>query len=83
VDNGRGLNASAWRLAESSAGFLNGPIGPDRRWTWTTASRAELKQIRAAYGGTINDVVLAAITAAFRDLFPSARSSPTDSWCAV
>jgi diacylglycerol O-acyltransferase / wax synthase len=68
VDYGRGLNASARRLAEPSAGFLNGPIGPRRRWTWTTASLAELKQIRAARGGTINDVVLAAITAAFRDL---------------
>jgi WS/DGAT/MGAT family acyltransferase len=68
VDYGRGLSASARRLAEPSAGFLNGPIGPRRRWSWTTASLAELKQIRAACGGTINDVVLAAITAAFRDL---------------
>jgi diacylglycerol O-acyltransferase len=65
---GRGLGASTRRLAAPSAGFLNGPIGPDRRWTWTTASLAELKQIRATHGGTINDVVLAAITAAFRDL---------------
>ena len=68
ADFGRGLSASARRLAEPSAGFLNGPIGPGRRWTWTTASLAELKQIRAAHGGTINDVVLAAITGAFRDL---------------
>ena len=65
---GRGLGASARRLAEPSAAFLNGPIGPRRRWTWTTVSLAELKQIRATRGGTINDVVLAAITAAFRDL---------------
>ena len=68
LDYGRGLSASAQRLAAPSAGFLNGPIGPDRRWTWTTTSLAELKQIRATHGGTINDVVLAAITTAFRDL---------------
>ena len=73
ADYGRGLNASARRLAEPSAGFLNGPIGPRRRWTWTTASLAELKQIRAARGGTINDVVLAAITTAFRDLLAGRR----------
>jgi diacylglycerol O-acyltransferase len=65
---GAGLGESAKRLAEPSAGFLNGPIGPRRRWAWTTASLSELKQIRAARGGTINDVVLAAITRAFRDL---------------
>jgi diacylglycerol O-acyltransferase / wax synthase len=65
---GRGLGASARRLAEPSAGFLNGKIGPRRRWAWSTTTLAELKQIRAAHGGTINDVVLAAITGAFRDL---------------
>jgi diacylglycerol O-acyltransferase / wax synthase len=65
---GRGLGHAARDLAEPSAIFLNGPIGPRRRWTWTTASLADLKQIRAAHGGTINDVVLAAITTAFRDL---------------
>jgi diacylglycerol O-acyltransferase / wax synthase len=68
LDYTRGLGVSARRLAEPSAGFLNGPIGPRRRWTWTTASLSELKQIRAAHGGTINDVVLSAITGAFRDL---------------
>ena len=68
LDYTRGLGVSARRLAEPSAGFLNGPIGPRRSWAWTTASLGELKQIRAAHGGTINDVVLSAITGAFRDL---------------
>ena len=68
LDYGRGLGHAAWDLAEPSAFFLNGPIGPRRRWAWTTASLADLKQIRAERGGTINDVVLAAITSAFRDL---------------
>lgn len=69
----RGLGESAQRLAEPSAGFLNGSIGPRRRWTWTTASPAELKAIRALHGGTINDIVLTAITGAFRDLLAGRR----------
>jgi diacylglycerol O-acyltransferase / wax synthase len=68
LDYGLGLGRAARDPAEPSALFLNGPIGPRRRWTWTTASLADLKRIRAACGGTINDVVLAAITSAFRDL---------------
>jgi diacylglycerol O-acyltransferase / wax synthase len=65
---GRGLTGSARRLAAPSAGSLNGPIGPHRRWAWTTASLSEVKQIRRVHGGTVNDVLLAAITRAFRDL---------------
>src|SRR5579862_7605422 len=68
LDYGRGLGESALRLAEPAPARLNGHIGPRRRWAWTTASLADLKQIRAARGTTINDVVLAAITGAFRDL---------------
>ena len=64
----RGLTSSARRLAAPSASCLNGPIGPGRRWAWTTASLNSVKQIRAEFGGTVNDVVLAAITRGFRDL---------------
>jgi WS/DGAT/MGAT family acyltransferase len=68
LDFGLGLGEGTRRLAEPSAGFLNGPIGPRRRWTWTATSLDGLKQIRKAHGGTINDVVLAVIARAFRDL---------------
>ncbi len=64
----RGLTGSARRLTVPSASSLNGPIGPHRRWVWTTASLSRVKQIRAALGGTVNDVLLAAITSGFRDL---------------
>ena len=47
---------------------LNGPIGPHRRYEWTTARLADIKAIRVAHGGTVNDVVLALITRGFRDL---------------
>jgi WS/DGAT/MGAT family acyltransferase len=47
---------------------LNGPIGPNRRWSWLGTSLDDVKRIRRALGGTVNDVVLAAITRGFRDL---------------
>ncbi|HEX9516259.1 MAG TPA: wax ester/triacylglycerol synthase family O-acyltransferase [Streptosporangiaceae bacterium] len=69
----RGLTSSARRLAAPSASCLNGPIGPGRRWAWTTASLNRVRQIRAEFGGTVNDVVLAAITRGFRDLLIERR----------
>jgi diacylglycerol O-acyltransferase / wax synthase len=56
---------------------LNGPIGPHRRYAWTVAPLADIKRIRAAHGGTVNDVVLAMITRGFRDLLRS-RGEATD-----
>lgn len=50
---------------------LNGPIGPYRRWAWAKASLAEIAAVRAALGGTVNDVVLATVTRAFRELLLS------------
>ncbi len=57
---------SAW--AKRSATSLNGPIGPHRRWSWAEASLDDVKTVRQGIGGTVNDVVLAAITAGFRAL---------------
>jgi WS/DGAT/MGAT family acyltransferase len=74
---GRGLTGSARRLAMPAASSLNGPIGPHRRWAWTSASLSEVKEIRGALGGTVNDVLLAAITHGFRELL-QARGELTD-----
>jgi WS/DGAT/MGAT family acyltransferase len=54
--------------SKRSATSLNGPIGPHRRWSWAEASLADVQAIRHGLGGTVNDVVLAAITAGFRTL---------------
>ena len=40
------------------------PIGPHRRFTWVDADLAEFKAIKNELGGTVNDVVLAAVTLA-------------------
>lgn len=69
----RGLASSTRRLTAPSASCLNGPIGPGRRWAWTTASLDSVKRIRAEFGSTVNDVVLAAITRGFRDLLMERR----------
>ena len=56
---------------------LNGPIGPHRRYVWSSAQLTDIKAIRAAHGGTVNDVVLALICRGFRDLLTS-RGESTD-----
>jgi diacylglycerol O-acyltransferase / wax synthase len=47
---------------------LNGPIGPHRRWSWLKTSLGDIREIKGALGGSVNDVVLAAITRGFREL---------------
>jgi diacylglycerol O-acyltransferase / wax synthase len=56
---------------------INGPIGPHRRVEHARGRLADVKTIRAALGGTVNDIVLAAITGGFRDLL-MARDELTD-----
>ena len=47
---------------------LDGAIGPHRRWVVARATLDDVRAIRQALGGTVNDVVLAAIAGGFRDL---------------
>jgi WS/DGAT/MGAT family acyltransferase len=67
------LAASAWPASGSS---LSGPIGRQRRYTWARASLAEVKRIKGELGGTVNDVVLAAISSGFRALLLSRGENP-------
>jgi len=63
---------SMWGLTSTSGlATLNGRIGPHRRYDWARGSLADVKTIRNGLGGTVNDVVLAAITRGFRDLLIS------------
>ena len=79
-----GLFADAARGAASMAGLvrptvessLNGPIGPHRRWDWARTTLSDIKRIRTELGGTVNDVVLTALTRGFRDLIISRDESP-------
>jgi WS/DGAT/MGAT family acyltransferase len=64
----RGLGSWAGVIRPTPLSTLNGPIGPHRRWAWASTTLDDVKQVRKALGGTVNDVVLAAITRGFRDL---------------
>ena len=77
VTNARGLASMRGLLAPTAATSLNGPIGPHRRYTWSRGQVSDIKVIRAALGGTLNDVVLAAITQGFRELLLS-RGEPVE-----
>jgi WS/DGAT/MGAT family acyltransferase len=57
-----GVGAMAWAgLGAAPSSPFNVQIGPHRRFTWVQAELAELKAIKNALGGTVNDVVLAAV----------------------
>jgi WS/DGAT/MGAT family acyltransferase len=45
---------------------LNVEIGPHRRFDWVRTDLSEVKEIKNRLGGTVNDVVLAAVTGALR-----------------
>lgn len=72
TESGRTLARTVPSLARQAitptARSLNGHIGPHRRWAWTQGRFEELRTVRTALGGTVNDVVLTAITRGFRDL---------------
>lgn len=50
---------------------LNGKVGPNRRFAYDHRSLDDVRAIREAFGGTINDVVLTAATQGFREFLLS------------
>jgi WS/DGAT/MGAT family acyltransferase len=67
----KGLSSMAGIAVPTRPTSLNGPIGPHRRYSWARGSVSEVKGVRTALGGTLNDVVLAAISQGFRELLLS------------
>jgi WS/DGAT/MGAT family acyltransferase len=68
------LAPALWPATGSS---LSGPIGQRRRYTWARASLDDVKEIERELGGTVNDVVLAAVSGGFRALL-LARGEPPE-----
>jgi diacylglycerol O-acyltransferase / wax synthase len=62
-----------WPAAGSS---LSGRIGQQRRYAIARASLADVKAIKRQLGGTVNDVVLAAISGGFRALLLARGEEP-------
>jgi diacylglycerol O-acyltransferase / wax synthase len=52
---------------------LNEPIGPHRRFDWTAMQLSEVKHVRRALGGSLNDVVLATVSGAVRRFLEARR----------
>lgn len=76
LQTAQGTVAMRSLLRPAPPSSLNGPIGPHRRWDWAGCELSEVKTVRRALGGTINDVVLAAISRGFRDLLISRGEDP-------
>jgi diacylglycerol O-acyltransferase len=55
---------------------FNKPIGPHRRFDWLMMDLAELKAVRRAFGGSINDIVLAIVAGAVRRFLEHRGVSP-------
>ena len=56
---------------------FNVEIGPHRRFAMTQADLAELKRVKDAHGGTVNDVILSVVTGAIGN-YLRARGHDTD-----
>jgi len=60
-----GVGAMAWAgVNPAPVSPFNVKIGPHRRYTWVDADLARFRAIKSALGGTVNDVVLTAVTLA-------------------
>jgi WS/DGAT/MGAT family acyltransferase len=64
-------------LRPASATPLNDEIGPHRRFTWLTMDLAEIKKVRRALGGSLNDVVLTVVTGAVRRFLRRRQVDPS------
>jgi diacylglycerol O-acyltransferase / wax synthase len=62
---------AAGALRPVGASSLTGTIGPHRVWRWASVRLSDVKAVRSALGGTVNDVVLTVITNGFRELLES------------
>ena len=55
---------------------LNEQIGPHRRFDWLAMEVADVKRVKNALGGTLNDVVLATVAGGLRRFFTRRRVHP-------
>jgi diacylglycerol O-acyltransferase / wax synthase len=73
-----GLRSFATRmLTPTKPALADGAIGAHRRWAAGRCTMDDIKTVRNAFGGSMNDVVLSAITGAFRALLIT-RGDPVE-----
>jgi WS/DGAT/MGAT family acyltransferase len=54
----------AWTGIAAPSSPFNFDVGPHRRFAWVRASLADMKHVKNELGGTVNDVILAAVSGA-------------------
>jgi diacylglycerol O-acyltransferase / wax synthase len=64
----RGMTSSASVMRPVGGSSLTGSIGPHRTWSCAHVRLSDVKSVRAALGGTVNDVVLTIVSGGLRDL---------------
>lgn len=67
-DTGEGLLNFGRHLGGTPQLSIEGAIGPHRRWAHSSAPIEAVRTVRKAFGGTLNDVVLAAVAGGYRTL---------------
>ena len=67
-NTGEGLFRFGRHLGGTPPLSIEGGIGPHRRWAHSSASIDEARVVRKRFGGTLNDVVLAAVAGGYRAL---------------
>jgi WS/DGAT/MGAT family acyltransferase len=67
----RGVTSAAGLLRPLGASSLTGSIGPHRVWSTARLRLADVKAVRSALGGTVNDVVLTVVAGGLRELLQS------------
>lgn len=72
--NARGLHTLPLRSVDASS--LTGQGSAYRRFAFSRGSMTDVQAVRRAFGGTFNDVVLTAVTGAFRALLLSRGELP-------
>ncbi len=76
VDTAQGLARFAHDLRFDSALSIAGSIGPHRAWAHSSAALDDVRTIRQAFGGTVNDVVLTALAGGYRQLLVGRGEDP-------
>lgn len=78
ADLGVGVVRLAERLVPTRPNSLEGTVGPHRVWAHSSVTLPDVKRIRVELGGTVNDVVLAAVTHGMRELLIHRGEDPAD-----
>ncbi len=71
-----GLGRLAGALGHRSRMPIGRRVGPNRVWAWATVDLNDIRAVRHEIGGTVNDVVMAAVAGGYRTLLLERGEDP-------